>query len=235
VFCFDYSSFTHPGEVVMRMWLALLAVAGACVAALLVPSGPRQRPAAADDADDERLDRLERELETVRAEVAQLRRERDDWSERSGFEAAPTGDEAGAQLAGPSAALPADEGAPAIDRPGHSAEAYVAFVADRFEREDSDPAWDPAPELSAKIDAVLPAGSSVRALDCRASLCRVETAHSDEETLEGFNRHFMLLGGEAPIWSGASVFHVAQRPEREGDQVVAVAYLARSSLPVAAE
>ena len=62
-------------------------------------------------------------------------------------------------------------------------------------------------------------------------MCRIETSHQDEDSYRTFIEHFSLLGSGTPLWSGAGFFHVTHAPERPGDELVAVAFLGRGSLP----
>jgi hypothetical protein len=52
-------------------------------------------------------------------------------------------------------------------------------VAAAFAAERADPSWQPERALGEVMREALPPGSSVRAIDCRSSLCRVETSHPD--------------------------------------------------------
>jgi hypothetical protein len=123
-----------------------------------------------------------------------------------------------------------DGGARALTSGGSSAE-YLAQLDGVFAREARDPAWTPGPELEVRLKRILPRGSSLRSLECRRSMCRVETAHRDLERYGTFTKSFGLLAGQVPVWSGPGFFHVAHEPTRPGHELLAVAYLGRDALP----
>ena len=214
----------------------LVFLLGAGVAALLAfwPVGERgdtrARPSTIGAA-EERADRFERELAQTQAELAQVRRELAVLQRALRPSLAP------ADIAAPPAAASAvDPETPAPSRaepPADAEEAYLAFVTEAFDAELSDPRWSAAGELRPKLTAALPPGSVLRSLDCRTSLCRVETVHANHETYRAFTDHFAPTATRPALWSGAGYFQVTHAPERPGDELVAVAYLGRGSLPTA--
>lgn len=108
---------------------------------------------------------------------------------------------------------------------------YVTALDDHFSTEVVDPTWTARADLTGKLAEILPTGSRVRSLDCRSTMCRLETAHADDRRYREFSANFMLQVDAPPIWSGPSVFQIVHPPEREGDELIAVALLARESFP----
>jgi hypothetical protein len=99
-----------------------------------------------------------------------------------------------------------------------------------FLREDSDAQWiakvkGPA---AAKLRELLPAGSGMRAIECRTSLCRIETIHRDFETFV----HFAEAAFTDPsrrLWNGASTSVPLTDNPADG---IFVTYLAREGEPL---
>jgi hypothetical protein len=85
-------------------------------------------------------------------------------------------------------------------------------------------ARDVAPNLESGLHAVLPVGSSVRSVDCRGSLCRVETVHRGTDELKEFaHRAFQ----ESPrVTNGPAFISLLEDPV-PGRPVVAVIYVGR--------
>jgi hypothetical protein len=82
----------------------------------------------------------------------------------------------------PSAAAGAPLGEAAANAAAASAgDDQRAQVARAFDAESDDASWNPDAEIKSVVQAALPAGSTVRSLQCRSSLCRVETSHPDEQ------------------------------------------------------
>jgi hypothetical protein len=125
--------------------------------------------------------------------------------------------------------------AASVRTPPPSHEEYVAFVGSRFAAEPVDRAWNAGLDLTQKLSRSLPQGSSTRSLDCRSSMCRLETSHHGADAYRKFTESFTLLGGGTPLWTGPAVFQVTHQPARDGDELIAVAYLGRDSLPTLAQ
>lgn len=104
-------------------------------------------------------------------------------------------------------------------------------VRDRFETffstEAVDPAWnrEAADTLAKGVHAVLPAGSSLRRIECRGTLCRVETSHVDVAGFRAFAQH-AFLDRETRVGSSGFFASLLGEPAPDG-AVTAVAYLAR--------
>jgi hypothetical protein len=113
--------------------------------------------------------------------------------------------------------------------PAVETDSYLRLVAAEFDRDRVDPAWNPSRELNSKVARLLSHGASVRALECRSSLCRLETSHPSSENYAKFTRDFVRIGG-SPVWAGPVVFKLLSRPASGAGSTIAVAYLARDSL-----
>ncbi len=104
-------------------------------------------------------------------------------------------------------------------------------LRDRYERlfmtQVVDRAWAEAAQASAGacLTSFLPAGSLLRSIECRASMCRVETSHPDVTTSTQFVRS-ALLGTYGRAWKGAS-YSAPLDSLGASNEVVLVTYLAR--------
>jgi hypothetical protein len=131
--------------------------------------------------------------------------------------------------AGP-AGVPAEEpepGAPATAEEvrDHIQASFVAAPAA------SPSVGDLARRLESGMRAALPIGSSVRSVECRGSLCRVETAHPGVDEFRDFvQRAFQDL---SRVSNGPAFVTLLEEPA-PGRPVVAVAYVGRegTTLPV---
>jgi hypothetical protein len=120
-----------------------------------------------------------------------------------------------------------DGGQPSSAKPAPS----FQEVRDRFEvffaseAVDSSWNWKAADTLTKGIQAVLPAGSVLRRIECRGTLCRVETSHLDVDTYRTYTQD-AFLNRETRV--GSSGFFASLLGDSTvGGSVVAVAYLAR--------
>jgi hypothetical protein len=117
--------------------------------------------------------------------------------------------------------------APALTR-----EEHLAYIETEFGNEVGNAEWNPTNDLRGKLTPILPEGSSIRSLQCRRTMCRVETSHKDLVSYQAFARAFVLPGDNGqPLWMGASVFNVTTPPGPNDESLVTVAYLAREGLP----
>lgn len=89
------------------------------------------------------------------------------------------------------------------------------------------PSQDRTPGLEKRVRAVIPAGSSVRSLECRSSSCRIETMHPSVEVFRDFVQRGYLTLDFATRVSNGPVFVGLLAPPVEGQPVVAVAFLGR--------
>jgi len=191
--------------LLLTSWLGL----GSSRASQPVRAPERQAPASAAQAS------LRRQVEALGGEVAALRdRVRDTEAELAAPAADPRAEE-------PSSPPVPEQRALSIDQ-------YYAFIARRFAAETRDASWREAAVLAPKLIAILPSGSRLRSLDCRASLCKVETTHLDLERY----REFLSAGFslETQIWSGAASFPTPAPPE-PGQPVVATSWLMKALPP----
>jgi hypothetical protein len=211
-----------PSRYALGMVLAVATPAAVYFAARPAPPELMARTNAADDAE---LRRIRRELAQLQRESARVRqlvragqlRDRDAVDDSAQAATAP--DEAPAEVANPVA-----------DRLVRNEDSW-AQVEGAFASEAVDATWVAARELAAKLANVLPDGASLRSLDCRESMCRVETAHRSEQSYQEFTIGLAAPTERPPIWTGAAMFQIVRPAEREGDELIAVAYLAREAFP----
>jgi hypothetical protein len=204
----------------MRLILAastLLVLMVALWAAGLLPrSGGPSSPA--PQADRVEIARLRQEVRAMQAESTQLRR-------LMGQVKTPAGGDVGR------------EGAPIPETPREEESAEQSFENDwlaldhHFASEAIDETWTAREELARKLPEVLPRTSHVRSLECRSTMCRLETSHADEQSYREFMGRFTLQVDRPPIWTGPAVFRIPETSRREGDELVATALLARESFP----
>lgn len=104
-------------------------------------------------------------------------------------------------------------------------------VRDRFEAffgaENVDPAWNrgAADAVARGIEALLPVGSRLNRVECRGTICRIETGHPDADAFRAYAQS-AFLDRETRVGS-SGVFASVLAPPSPGGSVVAVAYLAR--------
>jgi hypothetical protein len=94
-----------------------------------------------------------------------------------------------------------------------------------FQSEVVDTTWAPAAARTIQGDfsRALSANSSIESVECRQSLCRIQTVHSDVDTYRTFA--YGALTSAANEWSGARYMHL-QETLPDG-RVRSVAYAAR--------
>jgi hypothetical protein len=95
-----------------------------------------------------------------------------------------------------------------------------------FQSDSYDPAWSQrtTETLTRGIHAVLPSGSRLQRLECRGTLCRIETSHADLDAYRTYTQDAFM--GQARLTTGAAFGTVVGEPV-PGRPVVAVAFLAR--------
>jgi hypothetical protein len=76
-----------------------------------------------------------------------------------------------------------------------------------------------------KLSALLPAGSAARAVECRASMCRIETEHADVAHYAQFARS-AFLEARTQLWNGGVFSAIVEDSSASGGKVISVAYLA---------
>jgi hypothetical protein len=130
------------------------------------------------------------------------------------------GDESDAPAAPPQAPLGPKE------RPTIELEDATDEIERVFLGEGSDPTWSRQTErtVKEKLMVSLPEASAVRSIECRSSMCRIETSFRDAETYE----HFAQSAFKDPatqIWNGGAYSTSLGTDDRGG--MVIVSYLAR--------
>jgi hypothetical protein len=132
-------------------------------------------------------------------------------------------------------ALPSDEPdkAPGLPDPPDppDAAALRAQIARSFEAEPRDPHWSPEMERSIEeaMARTLPTGSSIRRIDCRSSLCRVESQHDSNAAYQAFLER-LLLSPEGRLRHGGVL--VGPVDDRAPGALVGLLYLAREGHPL---
>ncbi len=113
--------------------------------------------------------------------------------------------DAGAEEAGeppgePPAAPPPDAAA-AVPSPAASAAALRQHLDASFEEQAADPGWSGAARLSVArtFAALMPPTSTMKSVECRATLCRMEMVYDDLAQVQAF---MSRLGPEALPWNG---------------------------------
>jgi len=89
-----------------------------------------------------------------------------------------------------------------------------------------------AQDLADNVRAMLPAGSTLRNVECRSALCRVETEHVSADDFRRFVEH-AFLDRTAPMATRPVIAGLPAEP-RAGQAVVAVAYVGRDGAAMAA-
>jgi hypothetical protein len=123
---------------------------------------------------------------------------------------------------------PAAEGVRAL--PAAQRQLEITEIRDRFAaaftEQRPDAAWSASARVTAqeRIAAALPRTSELRSIECRSSMCRIETAHEDPEHYAQFVQD-AFLDPDKHVWDGG-FFSTPLEDSREG-KLVTVAYLAR--------
>ncbi|HEY6177076.1 MAG TPA: hypothetical protein VIX73_21615 [Kofleriaceae bacterium] len=84
-----------------------------------------------------------------------------------------------------------------------------------------------AEALARGARAVLPAGSTLRHVECRSAVCRIETAHANLDEFVDFVDHAFL--GHGPPVTARPVYAAVLGDPRPGEPVSAVAYVVLDS------
>jgi len=211
--------------------LAIFLLSGALTVAMVVARSLAREADKRSSALEKRLDGFESDLEALNtlvatnsviahrrptcqpAEIAMpapKAREVDDKSPSLVIASAPERD------------IPLGERAAAGDR---DVEKLGGTMESNFSRQLLDQSWSAgaATEIRAKVVARLPKDSQLRSIECRESMCRLETSHHSEEAYQAFvNRS---LTAQDFDWPGA-MFFAPLHAEGSGE-VTTVAYLMR--------
>ena len=99
-------------------------------------------------------------------------------------------------------------------------------IEERFGTEPPDTAWARDAEHTAMggVRAALPDHSQLRPVECRASMCRIETEHADFDRSQSFVRTAFMTPGRQ-VWNGG--FLSMRAGDSADGKVVMVTYLAR--------
>ena len=99
-----------------------------------------------------------------------------------------------------------------------------------FARDKQDTEWALRAKniLEAKLPSLLPAGSSVRSFECRASICRLETAHQNLDSYTQFI-HVAFLGSSRQLWNSATYSTPLNGDPKDG---LLVTYISREGQPL---
>jgi hypothetical protein len=125
--------------------------------------------------------------------------------------------------------------APAPPSPPPSAEQQMKEAHQRYEtkfaRAAVDAEWAARAKKIAdqKLPPLLPEGSTIRSFDCRASLCRLETAHKDHERYMKFIEA-AFLRPDGQLWNGATYSTPLNDDPQDGFMVT---YIAREGASLA--
>jgi len=79
------------------------------------------------------------------------------------------------------------------------------LIASAFNKEKPDSKWSQGAEQRAesRLRNVMPQGATLQSVECRASMCRIQTAHENlDEYQEFVERAFMKV--ESQVWNGGS-------------------------------
>jgi hypothetical protein len=107
-------------------------------------------------------------------------------------------------------------------------------VRDHYEMsfigEYADAAWSQKARglASERLKATLPDSSAVRSIDCRTSMCRIETSHADLEHYRQFVQK-SFMDPESSIWNAATYSSITD--DSSGNLVV-VSYVSRDGQPL---
>lgn len=144
------------------------------------------------------------------------------WSDRSTVALEGRSESAAGTAA---AALPSSTGAPTgSDLRDH---VEMAFRADPRVAASRDSERD----LADSVRAVLPAGSTLREVECRSTMCRIETTHLDAGEFHDFMKRG-FLAHDAPLATRPVLAGMPAEP-RPGQPVLAVAYVGRDGAAMA--
>jgi hypothetical protein len=135
-------------------------------------------------------------------------------------EASPSNDEASS----PSA--PAAPAPPPAAPPSPSSDEVRDQIGGSFKSERVDTSWDGVElaRLEKALPALLPTGSQITRVECRSTMCRIESSHASVDQFTEFARSAFLMEkrvNEGPFFASVTAPPVAGQP------VTTVAYIAR--------
>jgi hypothetical protein len=105
---------------------------------------------------------------------------------------------------------------------------YRDKFEDKFSNERPDPGWAAGAEstLKQKIAATLPEGSKVDAIECHASMCRIETTHENMDRFRQFTTG-AFMDPKNKVWNGEFFTSPLGDPPKDGEKLTTVTYVAR--------
>lgn len=114
-----------------------------------------------------------------------------------------------------------------MERWEKEAASHRAAVEDRFSSEPTDGAWASKArgDVSNHLAALLPATSSLRQVECRSTICRVEVVHPSVEVSRNFVEQSFGLSSNSRVWNGAFMIE-PETPNSDGT-LASVIYLGR--------
>ena len=151
------------------------------------------------------------------------------------FRAAPA-DPSAPPAAAPSAPPPADPAPPASAaepaRPSIDPPTLRAHLGARFEAQTTDPAWSGTARLmiQSKLAAVLPSPSTLRSVECKETMCRIEMVYDD---LAQYPAVLRRMTPEALPWNGTLFSSAISDPSAV--PVTFVAFLSREGQELAVD
>ena len=198
------------------MWLAAPAIAALWLA-LMCGSEERSSDLAGDraEAGGEQLSRAQTDVDSLRESLARAERRIAQLET-----AKPNGVE-------PNRAEPSEPDREAKSAPAQfSNEDRDAHVARVFAAEGVDPSWHAEPEIRSLLAGALPSGSQLRGMDCRSSLCRVETTHRTVADQKAYVNTLFLPRAVRPLPFAGMMFQQSERADGAG-QLTTLTYFVR--------
>lgn len=204
----------------MKLWQGLIACASIGVAAYLVHAHRAEESELAQMREDigslsHALGEARRDAARNKAQAAPVRPVVPDFAPPASPEEAPSAQAEAAPTSSPTAPAAAIE----------PVEVQARLDA-KFTDERSDAAWAVTSQrlVTTKLSAVLPPASELRSVECRASMCKIESRHEDAVRYRQFAQS-AFSDPETEAWN-AGFFSTATL-EPGSSRVIAVAYVAR--------
>ncbi|MGO8994470.1 MAG: hypothetical protein ACLQVI_14220 [Polyangiaceae bacterium] len=181
------------------------------------------------------IDRNHRDADVrdLRKKVAALSESAASAAERDPSEPArvvlPFAPAAGQPVAAAPPPIASASSAPAEARPPAPAPAEIRDNFEiAFEDDHADPSWSApaARQAHDKITAVLPEGSQLRSIDCRESMCRIETSHASMARYQAFARA-AFMDPSTEVWNAGTFSTPLNDGPVNGGPIVIVSYVGR--------
>lgn len=118
--------------------------------------------------------------------------------------------------------------APPQRRPALTVSRVRDFYETTWAAEPTDSKWaDSATKLARdRVASVLPTGSTVDSIDCKDSMCRIETSHATRAQYQAFVDG-ALRDPHTHIWNGGYMFALESDDSARGGDIKVVSFLAR--------